>query len=254
MAGRRLMMVLLAAPAFGLGALAVAVVPLRALVLLLLLVPALVGMTAYVTFTGRAEQHTSQRPSGAGPAHQRGVRTGLAAAGGAAVAVLVVAGLVVAAGPATGPVLLLTLFAATPWVWRRVQQWRRGRWSEHDASQPVRVEPNPAPGPRPLVRVLASLSTPALCAEWQRSLHMLTDATDPTARDGIAELRRRYLDELERRDPAAVARWLAADPRPAGTNPARYLSAADRARERRRSPQGRTGDGDDHSMGPDHAA
>ena len=83
-------------------------------------------------------------------------------------------------------------------------------------------------GPRPLVSVLPSLTTPALCREWLRSLVVLRAVVGPAALDDVSRLRRRYLDELERRDPAGFARWLDADTGAAGHSPEPYLSAVPR--------------------------
>lgn len=85
-----------------------AVVPLPALVL-----PLVPALTAHLQSSLPDQRDAPAR-----------VRADLAAAGGAAAAVLVVAGLAVAGGSATGPVLLLALSAATPWVWCRRQARR----------------------------------------------------------------------------------------------------------------------------------
>jgi len=67
--------------------------------------------------------------------------------------------------------------------------------------------------------------TAALCARWQHSYHTLHRAPDLATRDMLARARGCYLDELERRDPGGVARWLASETRPASTGPHRHLSA-----------------------------
>jgi hypothetical protein len=62
----------------------------------------------------------------------------------------------------------------------------------------------------------------ALGAEWLRTTAALEVAVQPAVRERIVQRRREALDELERRDPAGFARWLAT----AGTvdsNPAQYL-------------------------------
>lgn len=254
MTTRRVALLLLAVPAVALAALGTVVTPPAALISLLVLAPGLAALTGYALAGGRGDHDVSGVPPGPVAAHRRGVRSGLVWAGGAAAAVPVVAGLVVLAGPATGPLLLLAGFAALPWVWARLRRRRERRALEHREHPPAApVEANPAPGPRPLVRVLASLSTPALCAEWQRSFGVLTGATDQAGRDDVAELRRRYLDELERRDPTALGRWLAADARPAGTNPARHLSPED-PHPGCRDRNGHPAPGTDHDTGTGHAA
>lgn len=252
---RHLAVILLGVPVVGLAAMGVLLTPPAALIPLLVLAPGLAGATVYALVTAPGSRGTPENRSRSGSAHRRGVRAGLAGATGTATAVLMVAGLVVVAGPATAPLLLLAGFAAVPWGWARLRAHVDRHTLERRGSGHGPVEPNPAPGPRRLVTVLDSLSTPALCAEWQRSLQVLTDATDQATRLEVTELRRCYLDELERRDPDALARWLAADPHPAGTNPARHLSPIDHTVERRLG--NRHSDrmsSDDPATGPDHVA
>jgi hypothetical protein len=77
----------------------------------------------------------------------------------------------------------------------------------------------PAPVPAP---DLAQLSTEALGEEWLRSSAALESARDPAARQLVVARRVAALDELERRDPAGFARWLAAGAT-VHSNPAQYL-------------------------------
>jgi hypothetical protein len=58
---------------------------------------------------------------------------------------------------------------------------------------------------RPPVR---DLSMEELGREWQRTAAALAATTDPATRELLARRRQEALDELERRDPAGVARWL----------------------------------------------
>ena len=58
---------------------------------------------------------------------------------------------------------------------------------------------------RPPVR---DLSMEELGREWQRTAAALAATTDPAARELLVRRRQEALDELERRDPAGVARWL----------------------------------------------
>ncbi|GAA1619600.1 hypothetical protein GCM10009789_86640 [Kribbella sancticallisti] len=58
----------------------------------------------------------------------------------------------------------------------------------------------------------AGLTDAELCAAWQHSSAALSDTSAPESRQLLAELRRRYLDELERRHPQVFAKWLQAMP------------------------------------------
>ncbi len=143
---------------------------------------------------------------------------------GAALGVAVVAPVLVGLSPVAGPGVLVVCAGAAWWGWRGLGV-TPGAWSHRTrlvADAPV--EPNIDLGPRPLVRALGSLSTRALCREWQRSFVVLRAATDGATGREVAALRRRYLDELEHRDPEGVARWLAADPRPAAGDPGPHLT------------------------------
>lgn len=65
-----------------------------------------------------------------------------------------------------------------------------------------------------------SLSTEQLCWAWRRSFVLLGRCATGDELARLADLRRDFLDELQRRDPAVFARWLPTA-RAAG-NPARY--------------------------------
>jgi len=55
---------------------------------------------------------------------------------------------------------------------------------------------------------LAHLTTPQLCALWRKSRAGLHAAVTPAARARVAAARGVLLDELERREPEAMAEWL----------------------------------------------
>ena len=81
-------------------------------------------------------------------------------------------------------------------------------------------------GDQPLsasLNLTASLNTAELCRAWSRSYRALRMSTTPDQVTGISQARRVYLEALEERDPAGVARWLATDPRADG-DPTPYLS------------------------------
>jgi hypothetical protein len=71
----------------------------------------------------------------------------------------------------------------------------------------------------PPVRILSSRS---LGEEWLRTTALLDAAPDPLTREAVAARRAAVLDELERRDPEGVARWLAGGTARGG-NPAEFL-------------------------------
>lgn len=72
----------------------------------------------------------------------------------------------------------------------------------------------------PPVRMLSSRS---LGEEWLRTTALLDAAPEPLVREAVAARRASVLDELERRDPKGIARWLAQGS-DRGGNPAEFLS------------------------------
>ncbi|MGH3098271.1 MAG: hypothetical protein ACRDMV_19990 [Streptosporangiales bacterium] len=106
------------------------------------------------------------------------------------------------------------------------------------APAPLPAEPRTAPAPtesrtapappreaapprEPALEALAlrSLSYAELCRAWHASYGELAGTGDAADRSRLALTRRSYLDEFERRDPAAFTRWLA-DIARAAVNPA----------------------------------
>ncbi len=91
--------------------------------------------------------------------------------------------------------------------------------------------PNPAgarpAGPSPelasLLPPVADLPTAALGQEWLRTNAILAGRLGAAARASLVARREEALDELERRDPAGFARWLAAGPT-LSSDPAGYVS------------------------------
>jgi hypothetical protein len=79
--------------------------------------------------------------------------------------------------------------------------------------------PAPLSGPGP---DLPRLSTEALGQEWLRTSAALESTGDPAMREQVVQRRVAALDELERRDPAGFARWLAAGAT-VDSDPAQYL-------------------------------
>ena len=87
------------------------------------------------------------------------------------------------------------------------------------------VVPLPLPLPLPATDAgwVRRLSVEALGREWLRTSAALTQVQGAGARQALVERRREALDELERRDPAGFARWLAAGAT-VDSDPARYVS------------------------------
>jgi hypothetical protein len=73
-----------------------------------------------------------------------------------------------------------------------------------------------------VARSLSEMTDEELCLAWRRSFKHLESSVDSDRRTVMADVRRAYLDELERRHPEEFAAWLASGPRAAG-DPARFL-------------------------------
>lgn len=180
---------------------------------------ALVGVVVYVVVI----------PVATPTAAQRTATRALASRVGAAVGVVVLAlgGLAVLLGGAAGPLILfgaLSVTACSRSRARRALTRYRDRWGVRPVpatrvQEPVDVVTAPPHHGKPLV----SFGTAALCATWHRTYHHLGEVRDEASRDALLDLRRRCLDEFERRDPAGTAQWLATESRPAGTSPLRHL-------------------------------
>lgn len=122
---------------------------------------------------------------------------------------------------------LAAAFFTSPWVVARLKECR--------LTAPPAAVTGPHHGPmhalhrgRPGVDPQSArrLSTADLCAAWRISLHALACAPDTQARIHVVSARQVYLDEMERRSPAAVQAWLAADALAAQT-PDWYLGGDD---------------------------
>lgn len=142
------------------------------------------------------------------------MRTALA---GAAVAMVTV-GLLSSLG-GSGLLAAVCLAGSSPPVARRLNAWREKRRALALAAEvPVEEDVAQLP-PAPPV---ASLSTAELVRAWRGSFNSLLRAQTTAAISAIVVRRQQYLDELERRDPAGLQRWLASGAR-AASDPTRYL-------------------------------
>ncbi|MBB3083381.1 hypothetical protein [Geodermatophilus sabuli] len=137
----------------------------------------------------------------------------------AAVATVVV--LLVLSGTAALGGALLTLLVAGAGVTAGLAVW--GMRSRTPAGQERPAEAPPAPS-----SPVSAMTTGELGREWVRTTAALAGPLDAAARQVIVARRQETLDELERRDPAGFARWLAAVPQP-GSDPADHLRHGDPA-------------------------
>ena len=149
------------------------------------------------------------------------VWTGTAVASAFVVLCLVVAGMATVVDALTVSTLLGAVLAVSGWfgwrLWRGTYAKPPGDLGESKPSRPPTML-------RTLPTGLArDLSTDDLCLVWRCSYVQLQRAADEPARQQIIRARQEYLDELERRDHAGFARWLASGAR-AGGDPRRYLS------------------------------
>jgi len=122
---------------------------------------------------------------------ERSARVGLGFGAACGTGVLAIAGLGLLAGPAT--------FVAAPAVVAPLL-WTRRRRPRRIAEPPVVEEEERSS--------LAMLSNAQLAHEWHVSYRALTMARDPGSLELIYGLRRRQLDEIERRAPGGFHRWI----------------------------------------------
>lgn len=108
-------------------------------------------------------------------------------------AVLVLAGLAVLVGATTLPIVVTVLAVA---LLRRLRSSGR---AGADASGSRVAD---------LRETLSTLSDGELARAWCRSHSRLAQARDGQEMERVSELRRRQLDEMERRDPVGFRRWV----------------------------------------------
>lgn len=151
------------------------------------------------------------------------------------VLLLVLAGVVALAGGLVA--LLAGAVGVTAWLLSRVTWSRKGAARSTRApeapSSPMGVEVLLLPVPPPEGAALSDpvvpasspvsvLTTPALGREWIRTQAALGRRLTTADRASLVRRRQETLDELERRDPAGFARWLADGAAP-GIDPAAYV-------------------------------
>lgn len=154
--------------------------------------------------------------------------------------VLAICGYAAAVGARTVALVLLVLGVSPPVVdWLRSGRPPRPVRPEHPlrrpSLRPVRrtakklpkapVLQQDLPMPKYLtavVRSVCELTDEELCLAWRRSFTQLQRTAGADRRQAMVDVRRAYLDELERRHPDSFATWLASNPRAAG-DPARFF-------------------------------
>jgi hypothetical protein len=147
---------------------------------------------------------------------------------------LAVTGLVGGIG-AAGVLLIMLVGASSPPVVRLAGRRLPGLKGRPPAVPKGTEAPNRAPGTETVAPVIElpgvmatdtvavrELSDAKLIHAWQLSYVVLQHSRRAPDLAAIADLRRRYLDELERRDPAGFDTWMQNGPR-AASNPGRYV-------------------------------
>ncbi|TFV49414.1 hypothetical protein E4P43_12670 [Blastococcus sp. TF02A-35] len=130
------------------------------------------------------------------------------------VALLVLSGTAMVAGGGVAVLLVAVVGAG----------WGVARWLGDRRAAVVRApQARVAPAPPVPIRPVHGLSTSALAEEWVRTGAALHGGLTPAAWQGTVTRRALLLDELERRDPAGFARWMAAGPD--ATDPAGFVRA-----------------------------
>jgi len=143
----------------------------------------------------------------------------------AGLVVLSICGYAAAVGPQT--LLLIALVIGTsPIALSHLRPVGRIKLTKAPAEPQDTSVPDP---PLPVVhdfagvaRTLGELSDEELCLAWRRSFVQLQNSPSPGQRSAMADVRRAYLDELERRQPAAFIAWIESGPRAAG-DPAKFF-------------------------------
>jgi hypothetical protein len=169
---------------------------------------------------------------GAGPPSRAPMTISIGFGACASIVMFALLGFCAIAGPASGPIVWAALVVAA------IVRWLP--WARHRMRGPivdvVRLDlpsGRNAQAPAASGGTLTDLSTHELCGAWRQSWLVLLDVRhDPTQWVQVAEARRRYLDELERRDPTGFFRWLDSGAR-AGGNPLKFVTSHVRPRDPR---------------------
>ena len=118
-----------------------------------------------------------------------------------------------------GVLVAVVLGGTSPAAIRQLRRtWRLRQW-ERNADECARWQ-----RAHPALIPVSTLSTPELIGAWRTSLHALHQADNSSTTAQIVDRRRCYLEELERRYPEGVRRWLMSGPNPT-RDPAPYLQS-----------------------------
>jgi hypothetical protein len=161
-------------------------------------------------------------------------RVGWLIAAGALALVVMVAAMGAFAGlttfiSAAAILVVLVMVVTSPWMADATQRWVRTVSGPSEGQMEAVVQAlagaNPGLVPfQPLPQVQPATDE-QLCQAWCDSYRTLEATTSRRKFIRIVEERGGYLDELERRNPAAFTAWLASGATPAG-NPLPFLSLA----------------------------
>ncbi|WP_219414502.1 hypothetical protein [Pseudonocardia nigra] len=121
-----------------------------------------------------------------------------------------------------GAVVTLVVAGAAFLAWRGLRGTAELPEAEPPPHDPPAAPPAPAAPVLPAGTAVAEMSTLDLCRAWRVSYLRLQHAAGATELDGTAQIRQRYLDELERRDLAGFRRWIDSGAR-AASDPARFI-------------------------------
>jgi hypothetical protein len=121
----------------------------------------------------------------------------------------------------TGVLVVLLVAVTSPWA----RSWwaRRSRRSAEVAESDDDVVPPQTWLGADTASFVRRLSDRELCEAFRHTYPALLNAQSPTVKAQIVSLRQLYLDDLERRDPLALAAWLASGAT-AGGSPDRFIS------------------------------
>jgi hypothetical protein len=119
-------------------------------------------------------------------------------------------------------VLIVAVVAATS-PWARSKWVRRDTSTADDALRRDDVAPPEVWLRAETVSSVRRLTDRELCEAFRRTYPVLLSAPTPAVKAQIVALRQLYLDDLERRDPTALAAWLASGASAEGS-PDRFIS------------------------------
>lgn len=153
----------------------------------------------------------------------RRVRTGLQVGVVASAATVALLGLVASLG-GLGLLIGLIFAATSPPLINRLGRWLEQRQLDRREAQVPAEEREVSDHPR---RPCSEMTTAELVRAWRASFNSLLRAQTTAATNEIVTRRAQYLDELERRDPDGIRRWLDSGAR-AASDPSRFIHEDDR--------------------------